>query len=357
MPAMWRGPCISQGDSIMPARTAPPHVASQTTGGSKGNGQASRIVLRTAVAALGMTGIAAGVVGGLSGLVTYLYARSRGVWGSGEPPEGGFEDVTFPSAQDRTPICGWYLPAGVSSAPSVILCHGVWTGRRECLPLALRFQRAGFNVLTFDFRAHGTSGGRFTSLGLHETNDVLGAVHFLKSRPEVDSTRIGVIGFSMGAAASILAAARCHDIAALVADSSYAVFADAVRYSFRRVGHLPHYPFAPIAMQWARLLIKAEPRLLRPIDMIGRIAPRPVFIVHGEDDDIVPVRHAYLLFKAAGEPKDLWVEPKAWHVGPRDMLPDRYFERVHAFMADALAPARLVQFPVHAHLPAPSRAA
>ena len=322
-----------------------------------GGSQVSRALFRAAIAAAGATGVAAGLVGGLSGLVTYTYARARGVWGSGEPPEGAFEEVTFPSESDATPICGWYLPSAAPSAPSVILCHGVWTGRRECLPLGLRFQQAGFNVLTFDFRAHGTSGGRFTSLGFHETNDVLGAVHYVKRRPEVDPSRIGVIGFSMGAAASIRAAGRCLDIGALVADSSYALFADAVRYSFQRVGHLPHYPFAPIAMLWARLLINADPKLLRPVDMIGRIAPRPVLIVHGEDDDIVPVRHAYMLFKAAGEPKDIWVEPKAWHVGPRDMRPDEYFERVHAFLADALAPARVIPFPERARARAESRAA
>jgi uncharacterized protein len=291
------------------------------------------------VATLGVSGAAAALLSGLSGLLVYQYARARGVWGTDEPPEGTAEEVTFPSEGDNVRICGWFLPSGLDEpAPSVVLCHGVWTGRRECLPLALRFHAAGYNVLCFDFRAHGMSEGRFTSVGHHETNDVLGAVHYLRTRPEVDPARIGVMGFSMGAAATIQAAARCEDIAAVVADSAYASFMDAVRYSFRGVvGGLPHYPFAPLAVAWARWLVHVDAHQLRPIDVIDQISPRPIFLTHGQEDEIVPVQHAYLLYKAASEPKELWVVPEARHVAARDNQPDEYFERVEAFLREALA--------------------
>jgi fermentation-respiration switch protein FrsA (DUF1100 family) len=228
----------------------------------------------------------------------------------------------------------------------VVLCHGVWTGRRECLPLALRFREAGYNVLCFDFRAHGLSDGRFTSVGHHETNDVVGAVHYLKQRPEVDPARIGVVGFSMGGAATIQAAARCQDIAAIVADSAYASFVDAARYSFRLVTRVPHFPIAPIAMRWAKWMMNVDATQLRPVDVIGRISPRPVMLTHGVLDEIVPVRHAYTLFKAAEEPKDLWVVPGAHHVGARDNDPDAYFLRIERFLSRALSRAEPVAQPI-----------
>jgi fermentation-respiration switch protein FrsA (DUF1100 family) len=59
-------------------------------------------------------------------------------------------------------------------------------------------------------------------------------------------------------------------------------------------------------------------------------------ITHGVLDEIVPVRHAYTLFKAAEEPKELWVVQGAHHVGARDNDPDRYFERVERFLREAL---------------------
>jgi fermentation-respiration switch protein FrsA (DUF1100 family) len=246
--------------------------------------------------------------------------------------------VTFPSHDDGVNISGWFFPsAQPHPAPSLLLCHGIWTGRRECLPLALQFHAAGYNVLCFDFRAHGLSGGRFTSVGLHETNDVIGAVEHLSQRPEVDATRIGVIGFSMGAAATIQAAARCPKIAAVVADSAYATFLDAARYSFHLVGHLPHSPFVPLATRWAKWMINVDAHQMRPIDAIGRIAPRPILITHGDLDEIVPLRHAHTLFKAADEPKELWIVPGAHHVEARELLPSEYFGRVEAFLAEALS--------------------
>jgi fermentation-respiration switch protein FrsA (DUF1100 family) len=275
-----------------------------------------------------------------AGFLVYQYTRPRRQWGTGEPPDGLAEEVSFPSAVDGIRISGWFLRASPAipetPGPVIVLCHGIWTGRRECLPLALRFQAAGYNVLTFDFRAHGLSDGRFTSVGHHETNDVLGAIEYVKRRPDVDNQRIGVVGFSMGAAAAIQAAARGDDIAALVADSAYATFLDAAKYSFRIVTRVPHFPFAPMAMRWAKWLANVDANQLRPIDVIGRISPRPVLIAHGELDEIVPVRHAHSLFKAAGEPKELWVEAQAHHVGARDMDTDGYFVRIEKFLSEAL---------------------
>jgi uncharacterized protein len=302
-----------------------------------------RYLLWATAATLGVSGAAAALISAVSGFLVYQYARARGQWGTDEPPEGMAEDVDFTSALDNVRISGWFFrAAGSEIAPAVVMCHGIGTGRRECLPIALRFSAAGYNVLCFDFRAHGMSAGQFSSVGLHETNDVIGAVQYLKQRPEVDPKRIGVVGFSMGAVATIQAAAQCDDIAAVVADSAYSSFLEAVRYSFRVVARLPHFPIAPVAMHWAKWIVHVDPSLLRPVDVIGRIAPRPILLMHGTLDEIVPVRHAYTLFKAADEPKELWIIPGAHHVEARDQDPDGYFERIERFLSQALTPAVLV---------------
>ncbi len=317
------------------ARTAAGSIREAPAGTPHPSTQAARWLW--AAAALGVSGATAAAVSGMTALIVYRASRPRGVWGTDDPPDGVAEDVEFTSL-DGTLIRGWLLSAPERTpAPTLVLCHGVWTGRRECLPLALRFREADYNVLVFDFRAHGTSDGRHISIGLNETLDVQGAVTFLKQRPEVDAGRIGVVGFSMGAASAIRAAADCPDIAAVVADSAYASFVDAVRHSFRQVVHFPHYPFGPLAMRWAKWIVHVDPAQLRPVDIVARIAPRPILIVHGQEDEIVPVRHAYLLFKAAQEPKDLWIAPRAHHVGARDVYPEEYFTRIERFLHDALA--------------------
>jgi alpha-beta hydrolase superfamily lysophospholipase len=297
-----------------------------------------RYFLWATAAALGISGAAAAVISAVSGVLVYQFARAQGTWGTDEPPEGTAEEIDFTSAEDNVRIRGWFFGNAGSSTPgpAVVLCHGIRTGRRECLPMALRFRALGYNVLCFDFRAHGASDGQFISVGLHETNDVLGAVQYLKQRPEVDARRIGVVGFSMGAVASIRAAAQCGDIAVLVADSAYASFIDAARYSFHLVAGLPHFPIAPVAMHWAKMIVHVDASQLRPVDVIGRIAPRPVLITHGTFDEIVPVRHARFLFAAADEPKELWLIPGAQHVGARDADPDAYFTRVERFLSQTL---------------------
>lgn len=306
-----------------------------------------RVALWATAATLGVSGAATAAVGMIAGLLVYQYARARGQWGTDEPPDGMAEEVSFASAEDNVRISGWFFSAGGQEpAPTILLCHGIWTGRRECLPMALRFAVAGYNVLCFDFRAHGLSDGRFTSVGHHETNDVLGAVEYLLQRPEVDPERIGVIGFSMGAAAAIQAAARSRHIAAVVADSAYANFLDAARYSFRLVTRVPHFPLASIAMHWAKWIVHVDASRLRPVDVIGQISPRPVLITHGGLDEIVPVRHAHTLFKAADEPKELWVVPEAHHVGARDIDPDGYFEKIERFLRLALTPDPAVSHPI-----------
>lgn len=304
-----------------------------------GNGPGSPRLLLAAGAALGVGSVAAATLGGATAWLVYRLARARGSWGKGEPPDGLAQEVTFPSAEDATPLRGWFLPAP-TRAPAIILCHGVWTGRRECLPLALQFRQAGYNVLAFDFRAHGASGGQFISVGHHEMKDVLGAVQFLRVQPEVDAASIGVLGFSMGAASAINAAAHCPGIAAVIADSAYADFMDAVRYSFSEVNGLPQYPFAPLALQWARWIVGIDPRTLRPLDNVAALAPRPLLIIHGQDDTIVPVLHALQLYRAARQPKELWVQPGAGHVGARDAVPRDYFLRVERFFSRAFAARR-----------------
>jgi uncharacterized protein len=297
-----------------------------------------RIALWATAATLGVSGAVAAALGGISALLVFQYARARGIWGTDEPPAGTVEDVSFSSADDQLPLSGWFFKsASAWPAPTVLLCHGVWTGRRECLPMAIRFQQAGYNALAFDFRAHGLSGGRFTSVGHHEAKDVLGAIAYLLGRPEVDPARIAVVGFSMGAAATIKAAAVCPDIAAVVADSAYATFVDAMRYSFRQVAVLPHYPFAPLALRCARWIVNVDARQLRPVDVVRDISPRPLLITHGGADEIVPAQHAALLFQAAEEPKELWMVPDVGHVGARDTDPDGYFARIESFLRQALA--------------------
>jgi pimeloyl-ACP methyl ester carboxylesterase len=128
------------------------------------------------------------------------------------------EDVAFKST-DGIRLKGW-LFRGAKKMPPVVVCHDLGESRNAVMNLAIAINKAGFTVLTFDFRGHGTSSGDGSTLGVHEGRDVLGAIDFVAGLPKdgVDARRIGIFGAGMGAHAAVLAAAERPELRVLVLD-------------------------------------------------------------------------------------------------------------------------------------------
>jgi alpha-beta hydrolase superfamily lysophospholipase len=245
------------------------------------------------------------------------------------------EDVAF-DASDGVRLSGTYLPADRARA-TVVLAHGFKNTRTDMLEHARFLHEAGYAVLLYDSRGCGRSGGVFGA-GATEDRDIRGAVSFLKGSGLPGTSRIAVLAVSLGAGAALLAAARDPRIAAVIADSSWAderVQLD--RMSTLRVGGvaiplLPYEPALVDAIAGGRL------EDARPRDEIGRIAPRPLLLIHSADDQnaTTPLADAERLFAAAGDPKDLWIAPRGGHAGAFGGQRDEYARRVLAFLDSAL---------------------
>lgn len=245
-----------------------------------------------------------------------------------------FHSVSFPSA-DGIGLAGLYGEAPGAHA-TLIVCHG-WPGdKADMLGVAEALCEAGFNALAFDFRNWGESGRGPVTLGHRESQDVVGAVRFLREQHPGRARAIGVAGVSMGAAAAILAAARTPEIGAVVADSSYARLDEAVRHVSRRLWR----PLAPLVSSWAlrvgRHLAGTPPGRASPLDAIAQISPRPVMIIHGARDRLTDVRSAQLLFRACGHPKTLWIVEGAGHGQARRVRPAEYDQRIADFFRQSL---------------------
>ena len=125
-----------------------------------------------------------------------------------------FEPVQF-TATDGTTLSGWWMPAQhprgrgyrAVGQDTVLICHGLASNKSNQLILSRGFVPYGYNVLIFDFRAHGESGGQLTSFGDVERRDVLGAVRWIREHHITQAHHIYGVGASMGAAALIAAAA------------------------------------------------------------------------------------------------------------------------------------------------------
>jgi fermentation-respiration switch protein FrsA (DUF1100 family) len=153
----------------------------------------------------------------------------------------------------------------------------------------------------------------------------------LKTRPEIDARRIGIYGFSLGGSAAILAAARSHAFAAVVADSAFTSLRDQARTAITGFYHLPSFPFLPLAVLGYELFFSARIDGIAPINSIADISPTPVLIIAGDGDRLIPADNGRKLYAAAREPKRLWIIPDAEHGATLAAAGSRYEARVGEF--------------------------
>src|SRR5690348_14881895 len=154
------------------------------------------------------------------------------------------------AASDGTRLAGW-LAIASQSAPTIILVHGFKGSRVQMLPWARFLYAAGYNVLLYDSRGCGESEGWNITLGAREPDDVIGAVQYLRARPDLKLKRFAALGISLGAGIVLSAAAREPDLAAVVADSAWTdEQAQLDRMGSVPVGplNLPVVPYEPIVV-------------------------------------------------------------------------------------------------------------
>jgi dipeptidyl aminopeptidase/acylaminoacyl peptidase len=244
-----------------------------------------------------------------------------------------YEDVSFTS-EDGIVLRGWLVkPAKYSrKAPAIVICHGVGANKSDFTGLAVSLSHRGYVVLLFDFRAHGESSGKRTSLGLHEQKDIEAALALLKTRRDtIDPKRVGIYGFSMGGSAAILAAAKTGAFSAVVADSAFTSLRDQAREAITGFYHLPAFPFLHLTVLAYELSFQTRVDAIAPVKIIAAIAPTPVLIIAGEGDKLIPVDNGRKLYSAAGEPKELWLIPGADHGGTLTAAGSEYEKRVGEF--------------------------
>jgi len=243
-----------------------------------------------------------------------------------------YETVLF-TARDGILLKGWVVKPEHPRAktPVVIICHGVGANKSDFTELAVSLSKRGYIVLLFDFRAHGESKGIRTSLGYHEQTDIMAALDFLKTRPEIDSGHIGIYGFSMGGSAAILAAAHTNAFRAVVVDSAFTSLRDQAHDAITGFYHLPSFPFLPLAIMGYQLYFQTSVDSVSPVSVIAKIAPTPVLIIAGDGDALIPVDNGRKLFSAAQEPKELWIVPNADHGATMAAAGGAYEKRVGEF--------------------------
>ncbi len=243
-----------------------------------------------------------------------------------------YEKVSFPTSDGLT-LRGWFLPAAADGSTgrkaTILVGHGYPFDKSNILRHA-RFLHSTFHLLFFDFRYFGESEGSYTTAGLLETRDVEAAVAYLKQRVDVDPSRIGAMGFSMSAAAFILA--RHPDIKAIVADSPYASLEELVGRQFFFLPGPTKCPLVALTKLYARLLLGVDIGTATPAQVVPELAV-PLLLIHGENDSQIPAEHGQQIYANADQTRtELWLVPSADHGQAHAIEGERYEIRVSTFL-------------------------
>lgn len=239
------------------------------------------------------------------------------------------QDVQFTS-RDGLTLGGWWIQAAGTPRGTVIMCPGQNGSMDKDVSQAVPLFRAGFNVLMFDFRAHGRSEGEMVTIGALEQADLFGALDHVESVHGVH--RVGVLGFSMGAGVALMAAAQDQRIAALVVDGAYPRLVGIIAAYMRRRG-FPGLMARGVA--WLALIIGSlrtgyQLYHANPAALVARITV-PVLLIHGDQDSFVSPREIEALAACMPGPAEVWRVADAGHREAFKRHPDEYNRRIVAW--------------------------
>ena len=236
------------------------------------------------------------------------------------PPEWGANAILHPYRRKATAVppipCselafesegvtlrGWRFPTTAPRRGVLVYLHGSADNRQSGIGFAQRFVPRGFEVVAYDSRAHGDSGGEACTYGFYEKKDLARALD------AVGATSAIVFGTSLGGAVALQAAAEDSRIAGVISQSAFADLETVVR---------ERAPFIATKAEVRRALAIAEER---GRFKVGEVSPRaaaarirvPVLLIHGEKDRATRPSHARAIFAALAGPKELVMVEDAGH--------------------------------------------
>lgn len=226
---------------------------------------------------------------------------------------------------------GWWIQHE-SPIGTMIVIHGITCTLYDSLKYAKFLMALGYNVLVYDQKYHGKSGGDFSSFGYEEKFDLRRMVDFvLEKSPETKV--VGTLGESMGAATVLQHAAIDPRIDFVIADCSYKSTFDILKYRLKVEYHLPAFPILEIASMINHLKTGTSYRSISPMDAVMKTTT-PILFIHGDADTYVPASHSIEMYETSKDigHRELLIIEGAKHARSYQIAPVLYQDRVEAFI-------------------------
>ena len=279
------------------------------------------------------------IIGVISVLVVLFVLMIKGYKNSPRPHRispGNYdiscEEVRIPTKNNRM-LYGWWIPVHPEcneTYPTVILVHGWNRNLERLVPYIKQLYGKGYNLLAFDSRNHGSSDPDGYSSMLKFAEDIFASVDFLKTRPCADNNRVGVIGLSIGGAASIYASAHDKRIKKVITVGAFANPEDIMASEFKK-RKVP-YPLVWLFLKFVQFRIKVSFDEIAPVNNIKK-PEAEILLVHGTNDDVVPYTEAEKLLSASDKEKvQLLTLPGSAHSNCHEH--PAFWEKIENFLND-----------------------
>ena len=231
-----------------------------------------------------------------------------------------YEEVTFASA-DGTELNGWFLPVigeAEKVKATIVFSHGNAGALGHHLGFVTWLVSDGYNVFMYDYRGFGKSQGTVGREGM--IRDVQAAFAYIVTRKDLDSGKLVSFGHSLGGAKSIAALAdqRPTGLKAVITDGAFASYKDMAKTFAGNVGD------NLVTNEWSAR------------DCVAKLAPLPLLIVHGTEDEVVPFAQGEILFAKAGRGKEMMRIEGGKHTDSLARNDGEYRQKVLEWLAKVL---------------------
>jgi uncharacterized protein len=250
----------------------------------------------------------------------------------------GFENQNFTVRDERTGwplhIAGWWIPHTNASGRCVVLLHGYADAKVGAIAWAPMLHHLEFNILAIDLRAHGESGGTFSTGGYFERDDLSQVIDQLRIERPGDTRQLILFGLSLGAVVAAATAARRDDIDAVVMESPFTEYRRVISAHAELIG-MPTGPLLRVALWTAQTISGAKFVDVQPVDAIAKMKC-PAMVILAQKDDLLDASDIEA-FRAANPARLLVAEDAAhlmaWHTDSRE-----YEAVLRGFLSQSISP-------------------
>jgi alpha-beta hydrolase superfamily lysophospholipase len=236
---------------------------------------------------------------------------------------------------EKLPIAAWWIPCANGNGKCVVIVHGYADAKVGGIAWAPTWLSLGWNVLAIDLRAHGESGGRYTTAGFHERHDLSQVIDQLRAEQPKETQTLALFGISLGAAVALATSVMRDDLSAVVLECPFADYRNAVSNHSKIMG-MPLFTFQPLAIRVAEWIAKADFNAVRPVDLIPQ-CPAPLMVFQACSDpfvanDVKTIESAMTQRERDGKPTKFVPIEEAGHVLGICADPEAYREQLRTFL-------------------------